>query len=102
MRHEETRQVPVPVPEPHAVLPLTAFDRLYERTTFVIGWLVEGDIDIAALEGALTRVTRKWRILSGRMELLKTNKVYTIFRPAICAVFFVADVVLCTRKANGD
>ncbi|KAM6495456.1 hypothetical protein JOM56_008162 [Amanita muscaria] len=74
MRPEEARRVPVPVPEPHAVLPLTAFDRVYEQTTFVIGWVVEGEIDIAALEGALTRVTRKWRILSGRMELLKTNK----------------------------
>ncbi|KAF8626904.1 hypothetical protein AX15_004633 [Amanita polypyramis BW_CC] len=60
--------VPVPVPEPHALIPLTVFDRLYYRTTFVMGWLVEGRIDEAALEGALTRLMRRWRILAGRIE----------------------------------
>lgn len=65
---------PIPVPEPHALLPLTVFDRRFDQTTFVIGWLVEGQIDAAALEGALTRLTRKWRVLAGRIESVK-NKV---------------------------
>ena len=69
MKGETVQQAaPVPVPEPHALIPLTVFDRLYHRTTFVMGWLVEGQIDAAALEGALARLTRKWRILAGRIE----------------------------------
>ncbi|PPQ73589.1 hypothetical protein CVT24_007957 [Panaeolus cyanescens] len=50
-----------------AVVPLTVFDRLFERTTFVTGWLVEGMIDGDALGSALRRVTDKWRLLAGRI-----------------------------------
>ena len=64
---------PIPVPEPHALLPLTVFDDRYAQTTFAMGWLVDGQIDAAALEGALTRLTRKWRVLAGRIE--SVNKV---------------------------
>ncbi|KAK2462315.1 hypothetical protein APHAL10511_005621 [Amanita phalloides] len=71
---------PMQVPEPHAVLPLTVFDRLYDRTTFVIGWVVEGQIDSAALEGALTRVTRKWRALAGRIESVKNKETQWCLR----------------------
>lgn len=54
-------------PEPHAVVPLTVFDIMLERTTFVTGWLVEGVIDANALARALRRVTEKWRFLAGRV-----------------------------------
>lgn len=55
-------------PGAHSIFPLTVFDRVFERTTFVTGWLVEGEIDTAALAAALDRVTEKWRMLSGRLE----------------------------------
>ncbi|KAF8164846.1 hypothetical protein B0H34DRAFT_761665 [Crassisporium funariophilum] len=58
-------------PERYALLPLTVFDKLFERTTFVTGWLVEGTIDADALALALDRVTRKWRMLSGRLQSVK-------------------------------
>ncbi|GLB33239.1 putative lysr family regulatory protein [Lyophyllum shimeji] len=51
-----------------ATLPLTQFDRLFERTTFLTGWLVEGTIDADALARALTHLTHKWRMLAGRLE----------------------------------
>src|SRR6266550_8558751 len=70
----KAKQRPRPVPEPHALLPLTVFDCLHDRTTLVIGWMVEGKVESAAFEGALTRLTRKWRVLAGRIESVR-NKV---------------------------
>lgn len=58
-------------PEPYALLPLTVFDKLFERTTFVTGWLLEGKIDADALASALDNVTRKWRMLAGRLHSVK-------------------------------
>ncbi|KDR74481.1 hypothetical protein GALMADRAFT_227535 [Galerina marginata CBS 339.88] len=54
-----------------ALVPLTVFDKLFERTTFVTGWLVEGKVDASALATALDRVTQKWRMLSGRLQSVK-------------------------------
>ena len=58
-----------------ALYPLSAFDVLFERTTFVTGWLVEGTLDNAALAQALKRVTEKWRMLAGRLVSRKTDEV---------------------------
>ena len=59
---------PVPLEgDAHASYPLTAFDHLFESTTFLTGWLIEGTIDVAKLTRALTNVTSKWRILAGRL-----------------------------------
>lgn len=58
-------------PGSYATFPLTHFDRLFERTTFLTGWLVEGAIDTDAVAKALVNVTRKWRMLSGRLESIK-------------------------------
>ncbi|KXN92861.1 hypothetical protein AN958_07058 [Leucoagaricus sp. SymC.cos] len=57
-----------------ALHPLNAFDVLFERTTFVTGWLVEGTLDSRALAAALTRVTEKWRMLAGRLVSQKVGK----------------------------
>ncbi|TFK43049.1 hypothetical protein BDQ12DRAFT_674301 [Crucibulum laeve] len=57
--------------EREALFPLTVFDRLFERTTFVTGWLVRGTVDAEALGSALGRVTQKWRMLSGRLQSVK-------------------------------
>lgn len=65
----------VTVPERHALYPLTVFDALFQRTTFITGWLVEGDLDTKALASALDRVTRKWRLLSGRLYSVKNGNV---------------------------
>ncbi|KAJ3511176.1 hypothetical protein NMY22_g15732 [Coprinellus aureogranulatus] len=48
-----------------ALYPLTPFDKIFERTTFVTGWLVEGKINANVVEEALRRVTNKWRMLAG-------------------------------------
>lgn len=61
--------------EAHALFPLTVFDRLFQRTTFVTGWLIEGDIDTLALVAALDRLTEKWRMLSGRLVSVKYQNV---------------------------
>jgi hypothetical protein len=74
MKRRVDQHLTIPVPEPHALLPLTVFDGRFDQTTFVMGWLVEGQIDAAAFEGALTRLTHKWRVLAGRIESAK-NKV---------------------------
>lgn len=58
----------VEVAQPFALLSLTLFDRLFERSTFVTGWLVEGTVDTAVLASALDRVTKKWRMLAARVE----------------------------------
>ncbi|KAF9558209.1 hypothetical protein CPC08DRAFT_709755, partial [Agrocybe pediades] len=60
-----------PAPERYGLFPLTVFDRMFERTTFVTGWLVEGAIDAALLAAALDRVTEKWRLLAGRLVSVK-------------------------------
>jgi hypothetical protein len=60
-------------PESQASSPLTLFDVLFERTTFLTGWLVEGTIDTDALSAALENVTLKWRMLSGRLESVKNH-----------------------------
>jgi len=65
-------------PEHHGLLPLTVFDRMFERTTFVTGWLVEGALDAAALALALDKVTDKWRLLSGRLRSVKDQNVHLL------------------------
>lgn len=72
-------------PERYALFPLTVFDKLFERTTFVTGWLVEGTIESAALSAALHHVTRKWRMLSGRLQSVKEQEVSC--RPTSPCVF---------------
>ncbi|KAG6829690.1 hypothetical protein H0H92_003808 [Tricholoma furcatifolium] len=67
-------------PEDYASCPLTAFDRLFERTTFLTGWLVEGVIDTNALAKALTAVTKKWRMLAGRLESMQDEENVTHWR----------------------
>ncbi|KAJ7283391.1 hypothetical protein C8J57DRAFT_1709808 [Mycena rebaudengoi] len=60
---------------PEAKYPLTVFDKTFERTTFVTGWLVQGTLKADALAVALGRLTEKWRMLSGRLEIVPgTNK----------------------------
>ncbi|KAF9464314.1 hypothetical protein BDZ94DRAFT_1289447 [Collybia nuda] len=67
-------------PEAQASSQLTYFDILFERTTFLTGWLVEGTIDTDALSGALTKVTQKWRMLSGRLQSMKNHDDETEWR----------------------
>ncbi|TFK23325.1 hypothetical protein FA15DRAFT_594441 [Coprinopsis marcescibilis] len=64
------------LPEPFSLYPLTPFDYLFESSNFVTGWLVEGDIDRAELEAALQRLTEKWRMLAGRIQLAVNDKVF--------------------------
>ncbi|KAF5357712.1 hypothetical protein D9758_007517 [Tetrapyrgos nigripes] len=56
------------VPVPNAFYPLSSFDPIWERVTFVTGWLLEGTLDQRKIEEALKRVTGKWRMLAGRLD----------------------------------
>ncbi|CAA7268833.1 unnamed protein product [Cyclocybe aegerita] len=47
---------------------LSPFDTLFERVGVVMGWLVEGTVDLATLDRALGSVVRKWPMLAGRLE----------------------------------
>ncbi|KAG5635850.1 hypothetical protein H0H81_009879 [Sphagnurus paluster] len=67
-------------PETQAIYPLSLFDRLFDRTTFLTGWLVEGTIDSDALAVALANVTKKWRLLSGRLESMPNEDGETEWR----------------------
>lgn len=67
----------------YALYPLSLFDRIFERSTFVTGWLVEGSINTNALTSALERVTKKWRMLAGRIESVKGKQVISILQPSV-------------------
>ena len=56
------------VPEPHGIYPLTLFDDISTSTGIVLGWLVEGLVDVDLLSAALDRLLPKWPTLSGRLE----------------------------------
>ncbi len=44
-----------------AVYPLTLYDNMYAKIVIVMGWLVEGSVDILRFERALDNVTAKWK-----------------------------------------
>ncbi|KIK51143.1 hypothetical protein GYMLUDRAFT_181795 [Collybiopsis luxurians FD-317 M1] len=56
------------VPEPTASVELSIFDALSASVTFGTGWLVEGEINVQALEQALSRVIDRWRLFAGRLQ----------------------------------
>lgn len=58
-----------------ALYPLTRFDKIFERTTFVNGWLMEGKVNANVVEEALRRVTNKWHMLAGRVKSLNQDGV---------------------------
>ncbi|KAJ6627440.1 hypothetical protein B0H10DRAFT_1994540 [Mycena sp. CBHHK59/15] len=66
---------------PQATYPLTVFDKCFERTAFVTGWLVQGVIDTDALAAALGRMSEKWRMLAGRLEIVPESKTWQISVP---------------------
>ena len=51
-----------------AVYPLTLHDNMFAGIVIVVGWLVEGSVDILRFERALDAVTAKWKLLNGRIE----------------------------------
>lgn len=53
----------------YAYYPLTLYDAMFKDATVVMGWLVEGALDIKLLDSALNRLVSKWPMLSGRLEL---------------------------------
>lgn len=87
-------------PETQATSPLTLFDVLFERTTFLTGWLVEGTIDTDALSTALSNVTQKWRMLSGRLESVQNQDDVSLYRDHLADR--PLNNCLITRKPNGE
>jgi hypothetical protein len=63
------------VPEPSGIFPLTLFDDVYANAGIVMGWLVEGMLDLNLISGALDRLVAKWPILAGRLEATTDNDV---------------------------
>ncbi|KAF9474074.1 hypothetical protein BDN70DRAFT_936933 [Pholiota conissans] len=51
-----------------ATYPLTLFDNMAAGLVIVMGWLVEGTVDVVRLEEAVDRVVDKWKMLGGRVE----------------------------------
>jgi hypothetical protein len=62
-----------PVPEPHAIFPLTLFDDMCANPGIVLGWLVEGELDLNLISAALDRLVNKWPLLAGRLERVPSN-----------------------------
>jgi len=54
--------------EGDAVYPLSPLDNMLDRVIVVMGWLVEGTIDLEKLDGAMKTVVSKWPMLGGRFE----------------------------------
>lgn len=69
------------VPEPFGILPLTLFDDMYADAGIVIGWLVEGILDINLISGALDRLVAKWPLLAGRLESSTDNDKVGVTKP---------------------
>ena len=67
--------IPGLVPEPHGVYPLTMFDDMSTKSAIVMGWLVEGILDLDLLSAALDRLLTKWPSLAGRFEPASDNSV---------------------------
>ncbi|KAJ7047748.1 hypothetical protein C8F04DRAFT_1059960 [Mycena alexandri] len=78
---EPSQLLPVSPPPPFARYPLTVFDNSFQRSAFVTGWLVQGEIDTNALGNALRRMTEKWRVLAGRLEAIPDTKNWQICVP---------------------
>ena len=53
----------------YAYYPLTLYDAMFKDAAVVMGWLVEGALDIKILDSALNRLVSKWPMLAGRLEL---------------------------------
>ena len=64
-----------PVPEPQGIYPLTLFDDISAESGIVMGWLVEGILDLNLISAALARVLNKWPVLAGRLERVSDNRV---------------------------
>lgn len=64
-----------PVPEPHGIHPLTHMDDVSPGSGVVVGWLVEGTIDLSVISAALDRLVAKCPLLAGRLEHVADNPV---------------------------
>ncbi|KAF8158461.1 hypothetical protein B0H34DRAFT_656837 [Crassisporium funariophilum] len=49
--------------------PLTHYDTMFERLAIVMGWLVEGQVELGKIEKAYDRVIAKWPMLTGRHDM---------------------------------
>jgi len=64
-----------PAPELHGIYPLTFFDDMSTESAVVMGWLVEGILDLDLISAALDRLLTKWPLLAGRLEPTLDNRV---------------------------
>lgn len=61
-----------------AVYPLTLFDNMAAGIVIVMGWLVEGTVDVCRLEHAVDSVVMDWRLLGGRLEKNEVDHLLSI------------------------
>lgn len=67
--------------------PLTLYDAMFKDAAVVMGWLVEGLLDIRKLEAALNRLVTKWPMLAGRLEITD-----------VCLILCPQLTMYCTQK----
>ena len=53
----------------YADCPLTLFDGSYQGVGIVLGWLIEGLVDLQKVDYALSGLVTKWPLLSGRLQV---------------------------------
>lgn len=52
----------------YADYPLTLFDGRYQSVGIVLGWLIEGLLDLQKVDHTLRGLVTKWPMLSGRLH----------------------------------
>jgi len=52
----------------YADCPLSLFDGTYQGVGIVLGWLIEGLLDLKKVDNALSGLVTKWPLLSGRLQ----------------------------------
>ena len=67
----------------YADCPLTLFDGTYQGVGIVLGWLIEGLLDLEKVDHALSGLVTKWPMLSGRLQ-----------GTGVCLLFRSADLLL--------
>ena len=52
----------------YADCPLTLFDGRFQDIGIVVGWLIEGLLDLQKVDHAVSGLVTKWPMLSGRLQ----------------------------------
>jgi hypothetical protein len=59
-------------------------DEMSSGAGLVMGWLVEGTVDLKAISAALDRLLAKWPLLAGRLEYVRDDPVCSSLTSVLC------------------